>query len=338
MKNIQFVAVLGLALLGAALSPQAADQPALDENLKPLAKGLGQWSYVYKDEKGRELPSTFTCNVAAGGKVVVVRDQSVKDGKLLWASLNISYWQPETKSIAGFYVDSTGMHANTVLTKSGDTQVWQGYGYDAKGKFGTAVSTVEYQGDDTFVSQMTHIVLQGQVLPDSPKLTLKRSKDVPFQLVKQPTLNRKIKPLAKVIGKWSYRWPSDKGEFSNAKEIRSIDAGGAIITCEGEEIDKNGKVYSYLSVNYWQAEAKSIGAVSFDSEGRHSFSIVNTKQDKIIRQNYGYNGKGMFETSIETDEFQGVDTVLYQMTHHISGGEMKPDEPTTKLTIKRIKE
>ena len=338
MKSLQCAAVLGLGLLGAAISPQAADQPALDENLKPLAKSLGQWSYIDKDDKGREFPSTLTCSVAAGGKILIGRNQSVRDGKMQCLSLNISYWQPETKSIAGFFVDSTGGHARTVLTKSGDTQVWQVLYCDSKGYFWTAVSTVEYQGDDSFIQQATHIVSQGGIFPDSPKQTMKRSKDIPIQMAKQPSLSRKLKPLSRMLGKWSYSWPSDKGDFSPAKEIRSIDAGGAIIICEGEEIGNNGKVYSYFSIQYWQAGTKSIGAVFFDSEGSHSDSVVSPQHDAIIYQNYGYDAKGLFETSLDTVEFEGADTFLYQMTHHVGGGEIRPDQPKAKLVVKRIKE
>jgi hypothetical protein len=180
--------------------------------------------------------------------------------------------------------------------------------------------------------------VQGQVLPDTPILTIKRTQDIPAQVIKQPRLNRKLKPLTKTLGKWSYRWPSDKGESSNAKENRSVDLDGAGCTLEGEDIDNNGKVYSYYSINYWQAEAKSIGTVWFDSDGRHSFASVNGEHNKVIWQNHGYDGNGTFETFVESNEFPDADTILYQMTHHVIGGELKPDEPKDKLTIKRLKE
>ena len=337
MKKAHFITVFGMAILGATILPQAADQPSLSENLQPLAKGLGQWSYQYKDEKGQELTGNLTCTVAAGGKAVVAKDQTVKNGKVLFGSITISYWQPEKKVIASDYFDSTGMHATSFLTKSGDTQVWQGYGYGAKGNFGTAVSTVEYQGNDTFVSQLTHFIADGEVLPDTPKFTLKRVKDTPNQIFKQPPLNKKLKPMAKFLGKWSFEWVGEKGETVKGIQSASVDAGGAVIVFEGNTLDKNGNpINPYFDIFYWMPETKSIGGFDIESSGGRMLATVIPKGDKVFWQAVGYDDKGTFHTGMVINEFQGHDSIVVQITHRIKGGNVEPD--TGKFPCKRVKE
>src|SRR5438874_7671 len=112
MKNIFSVAILACAWAGATLSLNAADQPSLNENLKPLKMFLGNWSIRWT-ENGQPMAGKATVKADAGGNIVTLKTEALdKDGKSAVSYMAVFFWQSETKSLAEVHFLPDGSHGS----------------------------------------------------------------------------------------------------------------------------------------------------------------------------------------------------------------------------------
>jgi hypothetical protein len=158
-----------------AIPLQGADQAALNENLKPLARLVGRWDVQFT-ENGEPQNGQFTAKVEEGGAILSGKFQLGTNNTPIFSFAVTYYWQAETKSIAQVYFDSLGAHSTSVMTKQGDHEVWQAAGYTQDGKYVSSVGHSEWKDNDTFVYQSTCVCVGGEAMPDGPKITLKRIK------------------------------------------------------------------------------------------------------------------------------------------------------------------
>lgn len=337
MKPLHALALAGLVALSAT-ALLAAESPALCDNLKPLARSLGHWNYVYKDLKGREYPGTLSIQVACGGNAVISRDQSTYKGKVSFNSISLICWNPRTQSIESLYVDSMGNHIRSSLQKPGEIEVWQGIGCDAKGVHYTGMATVKYQGTDAFETLTSHVIGNGKEMPQEPPLLCRRAASPPAHAAQPAKPKSKLRAHVPGLGRWSYHWTEPDGSVNNYLETRTVVAGGAAILLEGVPVEANvDPSKAYCSINYYRPDVKSMASFGVGSDGVFFISGITTaKAGKLYHQSQTYDRQGVFGTCLETEEMQGRDTMLYQLTHNLRGGEVKPDEPLTKLIMQRV--
>jgi len=332
MKLTKKLAVLVLSM--AVLPVKAADQPTLNESIKPLARLLGNWEVDPNQSFGNPK---YSAQAKAGGSLVVGTFQFIGEGKVTCSFLQCFYWKPECNSIGYNVVFSTGRHLSGSLFVKGNKWVIQGIGSNGKGELESSLLQMDWLDNDTLLLKETHDFVAGELKAESPVSTFKRIKGFSVQASSQPALNENLKPLAKYVGKWTYVWPGEKGEIFNGTTTKTVDPAGAAIVGEGVEMNKDNEiVYSFFHIIHWRPETKSLGELWLDSEGGHSLAVMTTRGDQRVWQRYGYDGKGRFGTSRTTLTFQGDDSFVVQKSCIVEGGEAKPD--TRKVLFKRAKD
>ncbi len=135
MKHLTNLAATALGIL---LSSPAVGQELLNENLKPLAWLVGQWEAKMEDGNGNPLRWTFEAKPDLKGTALNIRySVQAQDGHEFVAGNIIYYWQPETRTLGSFSLDTMGGRAADTLARQGNNQwIWMGLGYDGQGKCG----------------------------------------------------------------------------------------------------------------------------------------------------------------------------------------------------------
>jgi len=334
-KSGHSVLAVALAIVASPLSLRAQDQPALDENLKPLQQYLGHWSVEIPTDKGRPETASATYKVVAGGKAIVCTYTPLTDSKSDHPEISVIYWQPETRSIAWNEFGPVSEHADSILTTNGSTMIWQGIDYNNEGRLESFVLAEEWKDNFTFIGQATHIISAGKVKPDSHKWIVKRVKDTGLQNDKEPSLIRKLKPLSHLLGKWTGALTNYQGEALNAVMTYKPAAGGAVIERQVDFKDKDGKsVASFVSIIAWHPETKAVVEHWFLSSGGHGLGVLTTGGRKVLEQCCGYT-KTAFRTDLDEFDLAAPDTLHWAETQLVVGGQAKPD---MQMTFKRVKQ
>jgi hypothetical protein len=172
MKINQFAVVVALSM--STLTVRAADQPTLNEKLKPLEWTLGRW------QVSTDVPNQGTFRLVVeskpdlGGTVIVQRyDVFDANNRLLQGGISLVSWRPEENGIVATGV-GTADHGTSLLVKQTDDKwIWQSSGYNSKGKFGTDLSETTKIDENTMTVLFSHSISGGEVQPDR-KFTLKR--------------------------------------------------------------------------------------------------------------------------------------------------------------------
>lgn len=178
MKNILSVAVVAFALAGTTFSLAAANEPSLNENLKPLKMFLGNWSVRWTEENGQSVSGTTTVQPDAGGNTIIMRTEVLdKEGKLVLSHVSVFYWQAETKSLAEVHFISNGSHGSNVLVRQTDDKlVLQGQRFGADGKPSWGSTEMVKIDENNWTAQFVRISFAGASVPDSPKFNFTRAK------------------------------------------------------------------------------------------------------------------------------------------------------------------
>ncbi len=177
MKNILSKVILAFALAGSTLSLRAADEPPLNENLKPLKMFLGNWNIRWT-ENGQPMSGKTTVKPDAGGNIVTLKFETLdKEGKVVFSHVFIYYWQAETKSLAEIHFLSDGSHGSNVLvSQTDDKWVWQGQRFGPDGKPSWGSTEMVKTDENNWTGQFVRISFGGASVPDSPKFNFTRAK------------------------------------------------------------------------------------------------------------------------------------------------------------------
>jgi len=178
MKNILSKVILAFVVVGTTLSLRAADQPSLNENLKPLKPYLGNWDVRWTEENGQSMAGKATLKPDAGGNIVTFRIEAQdKDGRHVFTRVSVFFWQAETKSLAEVNFDSNGLRlSNALVIQTDDKLVWQGHGFSPDGKPSWGSTEMVKKDENTWTGQFVRMFFGGAPLPDGPKLTFTRAK------------------------------------------------------------------------------------------------------------------------------------------------------------------
>ena len=176
MKSIPAKIILAVVLAGSTLSLRAADQPPLNENLKPLKMLLGDWKVRWV-ENGQSMSGKTTVKPDAGGSIITLKFETLdEDGKTIFSTVSIFHWQSETKSLAEVHFYANGAHGSNVLVNQTDDKlVWQGQRYTPEGKPSWGSMEMIKINENTWSVQFVRISYQGASLPDGPKLNFTRA-------------------------------------------------------------------------------------------------------------------------------------------------------------------
>ena len=177
MKNILSTATLAFFLAGTILPLMAADQPPLNEHLKPLKMFLGDWN-LHWTENGQPITGKATVKPDAGGTIVTLRTEVLdKEGRVVDSRVSVFFWQSETKSLAEVHFDSNGSHGSNVLvSQTDDKLVFQGQGFGPDGKPGWGSTELLKTDENNWTGQFVRNSFGGASVPDSPKFNFTRTK------------------------------------------------------------------------------------------------------------------------------------------------------------------
>lgn len=175
MRLNQFTLLLALSM--SVLQVKAADQPTLNEKLKPLEWILGRWEGAYQgDNTVQRLVYDFSPDL--GGNVVSFRYYVLGQNKAPFnIGIGLYQWRPEANMIAGAGVTPWG-HESDLLTKTTETQwIWQSSGYLYGGKRGNTLNShmkeITKADENTFTVRLYNQVMAGESIPDVT-ITMKR--------------------------------------------------------------------------------------------------------------------------------------------------------------------
>ena len=178
MNTILSKVILAFVLAGPTLSLRAADQPPLNENLKPLKAYLGNWNVRWTEENGQSMAGKATLTADAGGNIVTFRIEAQdKDGRHVFTRVSVFFWQAESKSLAEVNFDSNGLRCSNVLvSQTDDKLVWQGHAFSPDGKPSWGSTEMVKKDENTWTGQFVRMSYAGAPLPDGPKATFTRAK------------------------------------------------------------------------------------------------------------------------------------------------------------------
>ncbi|MHC1769071.1 MAG: nuclear transport factor 2 family protein [Verrucomicrobiia bacterium] len=177
MRLSQFAILLAITV--SALPLRAADQPALNEKLKPLQWVLGNWEGTSKDENLGELNWKYEIKPDLGGNVVHLRYEAFdKNQHGIMSGIGLYRWHAERNGLVATGVGSLGYGVDYLVQESGDKWIWQGYGYDNEGRYATGLTEVEKVNENTMAISFSRQVVAGQPVPDV-KTTMKRVRTSP---------------------------------------------------------------------------------------------------------------------------------------------------------------
>jgi hypothetical protein len=175
MKTQHISTAIGLGLLLSAISSQAAEQPPVIENLKPLQSLIGSWEAQFQDETFGPVQAKMTRRADTGGTTLDERWELLKDANSVWTAHVMYFWHVETKSIRYVYFASDGGHSSGILAKSTANEwIWHISGYDNEGRPTTAIGRGALEGNNKCTLRFTSQFTAGEPQPDSQLYTFKR--------------------------------------------------------------------------------------------------------------------------------------------------------------------
>lgn len=197
-----------LAILFALTIPAvpvgAADQSMLSEKLKPLEWMLGRWEMTTNlaDQGTFKLVTEFKPEL--GGAVIVQRYELFDPSNgSVQSGIGLAHWRPEENIVASMSV-ATSDHGSSLLVKqTGNRWIWQGSGYDSKGKFVTGLNETTKDDENTMTVHLFHGVSAGEAQRDL-RFTMKRvSPSAEEQTTKAEKASMDSMPGTQ-LGAWSF--------------------------------------------------------------------------------------------------------------------------------------
>jgi hypothetical protein len=139
-------------------------------------------------------------------------------------------------------------------------------------------------------------------------------------------LNDHLKPIARLVGQWTWQWKNEHGESMTAQSTVQADASGAFITDKGWDMRDGKIVPSQLNIYYWDSAAKAIANVGFTATGDHGSARLFARGNQWIEQSAGYDDQGVLRTHVDRWEWASDDAGVYQETHVFRAGRSEPDD------------
>lgn len=174
MKNLTSLAATALGIL---LSSPVSGQELLNENLKPLAWLVGQWEAKMEDGNGNPLRWTVEAKPYLKGTALDLHySGQAQNGYEFGAGEIIYYWQPETRTIANFRLDTMGGHAADTLARQGNNQwTWMGPWYDGQGRYWVGSTEITKLNENACTVLMRSLQPTAEAAMPDLKLTFTRA-------------------------------------------------------------------------------------------------------------------------------------------------------------------
>lgn len=155
---------------------KSAAPVVLSEKMKSLQGVLVSTTEAsFKDEQSNPIVAKLNGQADTGGTTIATRWGSFTTaGEPIQTGLITYYWQPDTQSLAYFFITSAGDRGAAVLAKDTDSErVWQESGYNAQGKPFSKMLRITPSPDADYAVQFTENCTAGEHVPDSPKIPFK---------------------------------------------------------------------------------------------------------------------------------------------------------------------
>ncbi|MHC1769072.1 MAG: nuclear transport factor 2 family protein [Verrucomicrobiia bacterium] len=248
MKFTKYCAVLALSM--AVMPVEAADQPTLNEKLKPLEGVLGRWEGTSKSAQGTDTKLIYEFTPDFEGNIVTLRYQvENQDGKWRSPGVYLYQWRPEINLIAGTGLFMWGHELDLLVKTNLPKTVWQSSGYGYDGKLTSATKEVIMVDENTMTVRLCNRTIGGETRPEST-VTMKRVISSPEQ---------EILKLENAWNDASVKADIQTLEMLLSDEFSDVDPGARVNTKrENLENTKSGKL-AFTSVVMDQAKVKVFG-------------------------------------------------------------------------------
>ena len=285
MKNILGAGILGLALVSAARSGQAAEQPSLNEHLQPLQWQLGHWEGKGSIDDGSLFKVKLEVTSDVGGMVLISKWAVVDDqDNFILSGQGVLSWRAELKGLVSDDVNSMGGHAYGIQVKQ-ENNKWtsQSVGFDNLGAFDTSTTELVKLDENSFSLQIKNQLLAGEPRPEI-KVTYTRVKPSAEQEIiklenqwNEALMHVDTDALDRLIAP-EYAETGDKGQTSTKQEhISSVKSG---------EFKVSSAVLDDLKVRFYGNVAVVIGRNTTkeqykgkDTSGAYRFTDTWAKRD-----------------------------------------------------------